>query len=415
MNRWVLVCLAGLILAPLTAMAQTCPSLHTAVAQAAGHDARIRVADAQSSRAQAQYQQARSPLFPQVDSFARAGVGDGALADNQVDNRVGIQASQNLIDLALGGAITAARAEADAAQAETVRTRRDIARETATAYAAVAHHQARLAVLRAYAERLDSHAPRRAESFAIGAMTREDVEAWSTERARAHSAVIEETGALAAAQTALDHLTGASTCVDAASLDTDLMARRAADDGQYLAAVVTDNPKRVQASARISQAEGQVRETRRARWPRLVLSGFYAQDFDSMSETWRQRDRIGLDLRLPILSGGRYRAELASSRAGLEVAQAQHDKTLSDLDAYLGNTLTQIDLGQQKHSRLVELRDGKLRVRDALDAALKISAATLDEADRAQADYVAAALGEIDARHELTQVWIGLLTEAGRL
>ncbi|MEM7663448.1 MAG: TolC family protein [Pseudomonadota bacterium] len=76
----------------------TCLAFDNALQLASSNDPSVRVARADLDRAEADLQEAKSLRRPQLSTFTRFGVGDTGLTDSQIENQVGLRASQRIID-----------------------------------------------------------------------------------------------------------------------------------------------------------------------------------------------------------------------------------------------------------------------------------------------------------------------------
>ena len=138
MKSGVLVFAASLTLA-LPAIAQTgpasCQLFTDAIANAANNDPQTQIARADLEDARASLQQAKSLRRPQISSFGRTGIGDNGLVDSQIENQVGLRASQRLIDFGDSRlARRAAREEVRAQESVILDARGSAALDTALEY-----------------------------------------------------------------------------------------------------------------------------------------------------------------------------------------------------------------------------------------------------------------------------------------
>lgn len=120
---------------------ESCLAFEDALNLAAGNDPGVVIARANLQDAEADLEEARSLRRPQLSTFSRVGVGDRGLVDSQIENQIGVRASQRLLDF--GDARLARRA----------------AEEDVTAQQSLiidAENQAELAAGRAYIEWLEA-------------------------------------------------------------------------------------------------------------------------------------------------------------------------------------------------------------------------------------------------------------------
>ena len=124
--------------------APQCAPFDAVISQAVSYDPRIDEAISHFDIERAELSLAKADRFPQLESFSRAGLGDGAAADNQIDNRVGVRLSQRVFGFGAGRyERRAAKARADSAEFDIATARTTVALETAQAYIAILRAKAR--------------------------------------------------------------------------------------------------------------------------------------------------------------------------------------------------------------------------------------------------------------------------------
>ncbi|MEM7457837.1 MAG: TolC family protein [Pseudomonadota bacterium] len=301
------VCLP--IAAAMQAAAQASPDVAVAQAQIAGAKADLRLA--------------RSLSRPQVSSFARTQAGDGGLTGNAIDNQVGFRASQRLWDFGDARfAREAANSRVGAAEQTQLSVEADAARRVALSYISALEAFERKQVTSEREDYFRRQLSALQNALEIGGATRSEVAEVAARLAEAEAERFEidfqiEQSSL---QVATDVNRPVSLCYDR-SPELPGAADGFSDMETDLALI--SNPNIEAARRNLGGLKADQARAKRERLPvvDVVAIGSYA--YLDQFNTWEFRDRVGIDVSVPIFSGSALNAR--SQAADAEVARARAD------------------------------------------------------------------------------------------
>jgi len=388
--------LAGAILAgaaPGSSETRACMPLEQAMRLSVLNSPAVETAEAARARARADLTDARAVRRPQLSAFARTQAGDQGLTGAGIENTVGLRASQRIYDfgqsrLERQAAESLLKARGFEVASEETRT----ALQTAEAYISLAEIEAQLEItaeresffrrqLEATQSALDVGGATRADVAEIAARLAEasadrlelrfERDRFSTELASdvgspIRPCALQGPGAAAIANTStLDRVNRAL------DRNSELRSLSAAIEGQ---------------SARVARAE-------RNRLPALELVGIASYAYEDRIGDWEYRDRIGIDVSIPLLSGGaldaerqRAEAELASQRSRrntlrrdlIESVEVSSQRLLS----LRARTARRSEVAERQREQFeaarVEFEAGLRTLPDLVDDRLELEAARLE-------------------------------------
>ena len=314
--------------------ASVCLDFEQALQLAASNDPSVRVARANLERAEADLQDARSLRRPQVSSFTRFGVGDNGLVDSQIENQVGLRASQRLIDFGDSRlAREAAREDVAAQQSLILDARAAAALDAGLAYIDWLEAGEQLVAT----EQRVSYFSRQLTSIdtllSAGGATRLERAEVAAEQATAESLRFEFEFRRDQAATRLAIATGDRAAPCLSDRDVPSLRSEELETGALERAVgdaIVDNPeiealRRTQASL----AATAKRESR-GRLPVIDVVGIASYGSADFDGDFDLQTRIGINVSVPIFTGNaldaqRRRASAQAARAGGELAAAQRE------------------------------------------------------------------------------------------
>ena len=300
-----------------------CLPIAEAMQAAASASPDVAVAQAQISGAKADLKLARSLSRPQVSSFARTQTGDGGLTGNAIDNQVGLRASQRLWDFGDARfAREAARGRVDAAEQSRLGVEADAARRVALAYISALEAYERRGVTSEREDYFRRQLVALQNALEIGGATRSEVAEVAARLAEAEAERFEiefliEQSTL---QVATDVNRPVNLCYDRSPVLPG--TAEGFSDMETDLALIT-NPNIEAARKNLGSLKADQERAKRERLPvvDVVAIGSYA--YLDQFNTWEFRDRIGIDVSVPILSGSSLNAR--SQAANAEVARARAD------------------------------------------------------------------------------------------
>jgi len=381
-----------------------CLPIAEAMQAAASASPDVAVAQAQIAGAKADLRLAQSLSRPQVSSFARTQTGDGGLTGNAIDNQIGLRASQRLWDFGDARyAREAATRRVGAAEQTQLSIEADAARRVALSYISALEAHERKDVTREREDYFRRQLVALENALEIGGATRSEVAEVAARLAEAEAERFEiefqiEQSTL---QVATDVNRSVSLCYDRSPV-----LPAAADgfsDMETDLALVT-NPNIEAARKTLGSLKANQERAKRERLPvvDVVAIGSYA--YLDQFNTWEFRDRIGVDVSVPIFSGSALNAR--SQAADAEVARARADLIRQRRQLREDILITRrraLSLYAQSVRR-ASVEDRKLEQFEAAEIEFDAGLKTLPDLVEDRLDYE-------DARLELIRVKYALLTE----
>ncbi|MEM6900088.1 MAG: TolC family protein [Pseudomonadota bacterium] len=399
--------------------ARACLPFGSALQLASSNDPSVRVARANLDRAEADLQEARSLRRPQLSTFTRFGVGDNGLTDSQIENQVGLRASQRIIDFGDSRLAREAAREDVAAQENLILD----ARGSAAFDAGISYIDWLEAKdqLRATEERI-TYFSRRLSAIDMlldsGGATRLERAEVAAERANAESLRFEFEFRRDQAATRLAIATGdnAPPC----EAERFLPGPSESDLGvgvldQMVGDAIEDNPELEALRRTEASLDATARRDARGRLPVIDLVGiasYGSQDFD---DNFDLQTRIGVNVSVPLFTGNalvaqRRRASAQAARASGELAVAQRELREA-IEVTWRRTLL---LQAQSISRADILRF-KGEEFEAAEIEYQQGLRTLPALTEIRLELEDAALSEIRSRFDLQRENLRLIALTGRI
>lgn len=380
----------------------------------------VAAAEARLDEAEAERREVRALRRPQVSTFGRTASGDNGLTSNRLENQVGLQVSQRLFDFGDARlAETAAENTVDQRGHEIASQRTDAAYTLAQAYLT---RLETLAVLEVTAERRDYFARQRdavTDLLSRGGATRADRAQIEAQLAGAQADAMDLHFGAERAATRIREYTGrpADTLCAGEAAAADLDAALAGLDTLDAAVgdALADNP---QVSARLSairSLEARLDRERRSRLPVIEAVGIVSYVYDDQREDWEGRDRIGVDVSVPLYAGNalgarrdRAAARLALEESGLRAVQRELRERAEIAFRRA------ISLEAQLVRREAVARS-QAEYFDAIAGEFEYGLGTLPDLVDARLDFEQAQVDVISARYELLRQKLELLRLTGRM
>jgi outer membrane protein TolC len=301
-----------------------CLTFDSAIALALARSPEIGLASAQASRAEADLRAAKSTARPQLSTFLRTQAGDNNLTGAGLENSAGLRLSQRVFDFGIGGIEKrSARAALAARGFDVASARTDAALDTMLALIGMAEIAARMDVT---AEREAYFARERsgvAEALTLGGATRSELAEIEARLADAAADRLELTFERDRLSAALSRQVGtpAPLCSGAlAQLDA------TPDMGivEAVNAALTANPRIGAAAQQLAADEAQAQRARRNRLPVIEIVGIasYARD-NIPGGDFGLRERVGIDVTIPLVTGGRLQADQQRSAADVQARSSE--------------------------------------------------------------------------------------------
>ena len=376
-------------------------------------------ARARADEAQADLREARSLGRPQVSAFGRSGIGDTGLTTSQVDNQVGVRLSQRVYDF---GDSRLARRSAQASLDQRgfdVREQQSQAAYTlADAYLNRLEAQAMIDVIserRDYFERQSGAV----EALLLrGGATRAESAQIAAQLADADAEALDLRFTVERASTRIREYTGQdiSPCGPAqvqAVLDLQLAGLDTIDAA--VGSALSAHPQIGSQRGAIRSLEAQRDRQRRSRLPVVEVVGIVSYVYDDFSEDWDTRDRVGVDVSVPLYMGSALGARNDRAQARLE----QEESGLRALQRSLGEE-TEIAFRrtislQAQLMRREAVAASQLDYFEAIAGEFSFGLGTLPVLVDARLAYEQAALNVVAARFSLLREQLDLMRLTARM
>ena len=319
--------LAGLTTAAVAQPASSCLALTDAMGLAAARAPEVAGAQARLAQAEAEARAARSLRRPQVSTFGRSSVGDTGLTSSQIENQIGVQVSQRIYDFGDARlAETAARNQVDQRTYEIEAQQAESAQMLADAYLT---RLETLAVMDVVSERRDYFGRQRdavADLLARGGATRADRAQIEAQLANAEADALELQCLAERSATRSREYAGVvvgELCDDAqaaADLSGQMSGLETLDT--LVRAALSENPMIGARLSAVRSLEARLDRARRNRLPVIEAVGIASYVYDDQREDWEGRDRLGVDVSVPLYTGQALAAERDQAAAQLEAERS---------------------------------------------------------------------------------------------
>ena len=380
----------------------------------------VAAAQAMVAEAEASEREARSLWHPQISTFGRTAAGDSGLTSSQIENQVGVQLSQRLYDFGDGRlARESAEHLRDQRAYELEAQQGDMAYVLAGAY--LSHLEA-LAMIEVISERRDYFARQRdavVSLLASGGATRADRAQIEAQLASAEADALELRFTAERHATRVRELTGldmASLCngTEAAAALSDALSGLDTLDG-LIAAALADNPQIGARQGAVRSLEAGLERARRNRLPVIEAGGIASYVHDDQRNDWEGRDRLGIDVSVPLYTGqalGARRERAAAQLAFEQSALRELQRNLREQAEIAFRRAISLE-AQLVRREAVARSQGEYF--DAIAGEFRFGLGTLPDLVDARLDHERAQVQVISARFELMRQRLELMRLTGRM
>lgn len=384
-----------------------CVPLQSMIQNAVKASPLVQGAEQNAERAQSLLDISRSQWSPKVSAFGRSAVGDSRFGEAQIDNSGGLRASQRLFDF---GASSRQSAAAEFGESEAVflidAARDDEALKISLAYIDALEAQATIDALRQRLTYLIDKEEAMTALLSQGAATRLDMSEALAEKARAEADLTEIEFDLADAKARLQ--TWVSIVPKLCSLDVvqarlNLSLPDDAEAADLVTLAVRRDPRLAARRARVSKLKVDAKLAKRSRLPVVELVGTSSYGYDQFNKDWALRNQVGVEINVPLLTGGQLNAEtrIAMSEAKIADFEAMElsrelQKSIRIASARLDNFKVEI-VAREKAVRALS---GQL---DAATLEYEVGGRSFSELIETRLKFDAAAVRLIRLRHDRTR------------
>jgi outer membrane protein TolC len=309
-----------------------CVTFDAAIALALARSPEVGLAAADAARAEADLRVARSSARPQLSTFLRTQAGDNNLTGAGLENSAGLRLSQRLFDFGIGELERKSATAALAARGfEVASAGTQAALDTMLMLVGLAEISARMEVT---AEREAYFARERngvTDALALGGATRSELAEIEARLADAAADRLE-------LSFERDRLTAALTRQIGTPLPLCsgmLMQLDASPDPGIVEAVntaLTANPRLGAASLQLAAEEARAQRARRNRLPVIEIVGIASFARDNIpGGDFGLRERVGIDVTVPLITGGRLQADQQRSAADVQARSSELQRLRLDI------------------------------------------------------------------------------------
>lgn len=393
-----------------------CLTFAEALAQASRVAPNVGTATARLAESEAELMQARSLFRPQVSSFARTGLGDTGLTDSRIENQVGIRVSQRVFDFG------DSRFAREAARAGIAASRSDVKAEQATAaetvgrdYLAWLEAGERLRATRERETYFEQQLTATEKLLTTGGATvsdRADIEAEALE---AQSARIELEFLLERFATRLTINTRLSVLPCSKDDATQAMMRLSADVPTDPSAAATNNPRLEVLRRNADRLEAVARREAAARFPVVSIGSISSYAFEDLRGGGAIRNRVGVDVSLPLYSGNAQTARVLAARARTQQARGRVGEAQRQLEEDLSISTRRVAALRGQAVRRDRAKEARAEQLNAAELQFERNLRTLPELIEVRLLYEAALLGSIETSYELLRQQLTIVQLRGLL
>jgi TolC family type I secretion outer membrane protein len=408
--------------------------LFSAYRDALANDANFLAARSALEAARQYVPQARAGLLPQVSASAQRTENQTDRTLIQVENGQSgptitssypaesavLSLRQPLFRRYNWAQLSFAEAQVAAAEAAFEKDRQDAGLRVATAYFDVLLAQARVSTLRAELDALTGQQTLAERAFAAGYGTRTDIDETRARVQQSRAALLDANYNLDNARRSLAALVGrnASAVADVVPERLRLAPAEPAMLEHWLKQTEAGNPELASLRRQVEMAQQDVEKQRAGHFPTLdlIAARQYGQSESSTSINQRYTtDYIGLQLAVPIYSGGGVSAAVRQAEANSEKARFQLEAARQRLGVetqkYFNGVAQGVDKVRANEAALASSRDALLSIRKGVEAGTRTVVDVLNQVQR-----VAEATQSLaQARYEFLLNRLRLAAVAGQL
>lgn len=399
-----------------SATSSQCLTFMDALAQAARVAPNVGTAAARLAESEAELMQARSLFRPQVSSFARTGLGDTGLTDSRIENQFGIRVSQRVFDFG------DSRFAREAALAGIAAGRSDVEAERATAaeivgrdYLAWLEAGERLRATRERETYFEQQLTATAKLLTTGGATvsdRADIEAEALE---AQSARIELEFLLERFVTRLAINTRLSALPCSKDDATQAIVRLSADVPTDQAANAVNNPRLEVLRRNADRLDAVAKREAASRFPVVTIGGISSYAFEDLRGGGAIRNRVGVDVSVPLYSGNAQTARVLAARARTQQARGRVGEAQRQLEEDLSISTRRVSALRGQAVRRDRAKEARSEQLTAAQLQFERNLRTLPELIEVRLMYEAALLASIETSYELLRQQLTIVQLRGLL
>ena len=397
-----------------TSSTQSCLRFEDILKLSAERDPSVIIAKAQESEADAEIKEAKSLFRPQISAFGRSGFGDTGVVDSSISNQLGVRASQRVFDF--GDSKYAREAAASGFEASLQDTRQaqlQAAQRTGFSYLEYVEAQEQIEVSKRRHDYFSQQLLAVDNLLSRGAATRTERASVASQLADAEAFVLELKFRQEQALTQIQIDTGTSSPLCQSKSTQSIIKQRMAllQSPETAAQIALDKSPNIQALDKRADSQDAIRKReKRSRLPiiNIVATGSYSSvgGFDQ----FEFRDRIGVDVSVPLYSGNAIgaRNQRASARHAIARGRVLDAERQLRKDVSIGYRRI-LSLESQLMSRQEVEKQTRLQF-EAAEIEQGAGAKTLRDLIEIRLEYEQAGFQRIRTKYDLMRQQLQLLT-----
>ncbi|PHQ68282.1 MAG: hypothetical protein COB92_01535 [Robiginitomaculum sp.] len=413
-----------LVAVPVCATAQaaqtahTCLSLEKVLQLGAATDPAIGIALGEKEQSEFRLKQIKADWYPQISGYSRAAQGDIGLVDGRTDNQIGLIVSQRLFDFgknkierrAASASVTSAQFLLENAELNSVQT-------AAVSYINVLESQEKLQAARERENHIADITKTVARRFAAGTLTKAEASSIEAEYAKASSLRIEFSLDLEMARSKLLILTDQQTppCNNMDIIDATFRANMPPSLVDAISMSATASPKLNAAKANLTTAKAHRKLAKRNQLPIVSAQGVSALIYDDFRNEWNRRERIGVEVSMPIWGGGRYKAQRSEASAKLRTSNMELSLLRRSMRERVSLSWYRInafkELSRVRGQIVQSYRSEASAINKEFEAGLR----TYQDVKKVEADLQDAVLSEIESQYSVRYEYLIFLALINKL
>jgi protease secretion system outer membrane protein len=403
----------------LSGSTQSCLRFDDVLRLSAERDPNVIIAQAQESEADADIKDARSLYRPQISAFARSGFGDTGVVDSSISNQIGLRASQRVFDFGDSKfARQAAKFDFEASVEDTRRAKLDAAHRTGLSYLALIEAEEQIELTKRRRDYFAQQLSAVDVLLSRGAATRTERASVASQLADAEAFVLELNFRKEEAVTQVQVDTGSFAALCTTRLTQDVLMRRFAELKNPEIATqiaINKNPEVKSLEKRAESLEAVRKREKRSRLPVIGLVATGAYSSIGGFNQFEFRDRIGVDISVPLYSGNAIgaRNQRASARHAIARGQVLDAERRLRKEVSIGYRRS-LSLEAQLKSRL-DVEEQSLLQFEAAEIEQRLGAKTLRDLIEIRLEYEQAGFQRIRTKFDLMRQQLQLMRLTGVL
>lgn len=394
-------------------------SFETVIQRASERDPSVIIARAQEVESDSEIKDAKSLFRPQISAFGRSGFGDTGVVDSSISNQVGLRASQRIFDFGDSKyARQAARSGFEASLEETRQVKLEAAQRTGFSYLEYIEAEEQIELTKRRQGYFSQQLAAVDNLLERGAATRTERASVASQLADANAFALELQFRKEQALTQIQIDTGSSVplCTTVATQDILHQHISRLQNPETAAQIALDrNPAIVALGKRAESLEAVRKREKRSRLPviDLVATGSYSSigGFDQ----FEFRDRIGVDVSVPLYSGNAIgaRNQRASARESIARGRVLDAERQLRKDVSIGYR-RMLSLEAQLESRL-DVEEQSLLQFEAAEIEQNAGAKTLRDLVEIRLEYEQAGFQRIRTKYDLMRQKVQILSQTAMI